>query len=299
MYLITKWFGTFIYNKKGVKNKILFPKNEDEIAKLLLKIDKNEILPEEKKITKGIKKIIVSEKRLQKIGEYIPSDPFFKKFDIKPEDFDFSEDLLHKATLIVTKNRVEERLASEDLQIIQMVNALNDLIQTSNLLSERLDSWSVIPTSKEKMQPLKNAFFAVNNEIKSLEKQIDIDMQKIAPNISKMTGPLIGARLISLAGGLVRLAILPASTIQILGAEKALFRFKKEGGKPPKHGVIFQHSYINKSPREIRGKIARVFAAKIAIAAKADAFTKRDISKDLIKDIDERIKEIKNLNKYT
>ena len=157
----------------------------------------------------------------------------------------------------------------------------------------------IIPTSKEKMQPLKNAFSVVNNEIKSLEKQIDIDMQKIAPNISKMTGPLIGARLISLAGGLVRLAIIPASTIQILGAEKALFRFKKEGGKPPKHGVIFQHSYINKSPREIRGKIARVFAAKIAIAAKADAFTKRDISKDLIRDIDERIKEIKNLNKST
>jgi len=295
MYLITKWFGIFICNKKGIKNKVLFPKDENEIAKRLLKIDKNEILSEENKITKGKKKIIVSEKRLQKIGEYSPSDPFFKEFEIKPADFDFSEDLLHKATLIVAKNRVEEKLASEDLQIIQMVNALNDLIQTSNLLSERLDCWSVIPKSEEKIQPLKNVFFTVNKEIKSLEKQIDSDMEKIAPNISKITGPLIGARLISLAGGVERLAILPSSTVQILGAEKALFRFKKEGGKPPKHGVIFQHSYINKSPKEIRGKIARILAAKIAIAAKADAFTKRDISKDLIKDLNKRLKEIKNL----
>jgi len=295
MYLITKWFGIFICDKRGIKNKILFPKEENEIAKRLLKIDKNEILLEEKKITKGMKKVIVSEKRLQKIGEYSPSDPFFKKFEIKPEDFDFSEDLLHKATLIVTKNRVEEKLASEDLQVIQMVNALDDLIQTSNLLSERLDSWSVIPTPKEKIQPLQNTFSTVNNEIKSLEKQIEYDMKKIAPNMSKMTGPLIGARLISIAGGLERLATMPASTIQILGAEKALFRFKKEGGKPPKHGVIFQHSYINRSPKEIRGKIARMFATKIAIAAKADAFTKRDISKDLKDDLDKRIREIKNL----
>jgi nucleolar protein 56 len=295
MYLITKWFGTFICDKKGVKNKILFPKDENKIAKRLLKINKSEILKEENKITKGVKEIIVSEKRLKKIGEYSPSDPFFKKFEIKPENYNFSEDLLHNATLILSKNRVEVKLASEDLQVVQMVNALDDLIQTSNLLSERLDSWSVIPTSKEKIQPLQNAFTIVNNEIKSLEKQIDSDMQKIAPNISKMTGPLIGARLVSLAGGIEKLAIMPASTIQILGAEKAFFRFKKEGGLPPKHGVIFQHSYINKSPREVRGKIARIFATKISIAAKADAFTKRDIFNELKEELDKRIREIKNL----
>jgi nucleolar protein 56 len=87
---------------------------------------------------------------------------------------------------------------------------------------------------------------------------------------------------------------MPASTIQILGAEKALFRFKKEGGKPPKHGVIFQHSYIKKSQKEIRGKIARIFASKISIAAKADVFTKRYIYKDLKNEVEERIREIKN-----
>jgi nucleolar protein 56 len=294
MYLITKWFGIFICNKNGIKNKILFPNNEKEIAKRLIKIDKKEILNEEINIAKKLT-LIVSEKRLQKIGKYNESDPFFKKIDIKPEDFGFSEDILHKSTLILTKNRVEEKLSSEDLQIIQMVNALDDLIKTSNLLSERMDSWSVLPHHLKKIKPLKNAFSVINNEIKSLEKQIDTDMEKMAPNICKMTGPLIGARLISIAGGINRLAIMPASTIQILGAEKALFRFRKEGGKPPKYGVIFQHPYIKKSSREKRGKIARIFASKISIAAKADVFTKKDISKDLMKDLNNRIKEIKNL----
>jgi len=294
MYLVTKWFGTFLCDKKGIKNKILFPKNEKEISKRLLKISKKEILSEEKKITKDVD-VIVTEKRLQKIGDYNPSDLFFKKFTIKPEDFDFSEVLLHKASLIVAKNRVDEKLASEDLQVIQMVNALDDLIQTSNLLSERLDCWSVIPTSEEKVQPLQNVFNVVNAEIQTLEKQIGCDMEKIAPNTSRIAGSLIGARLLSYARGLEKLAMLPASTIQILGAEKALFRFKKEGGKPPKHGIIFQNSYINKAPRTVRGKIARIMASKIAVAAKADAFTKRDISEELTEDMERKIKHIRNL----
>ena len=228
MYLLTKWFGTFLYGKKGIKNKILFPKDEKKIAKLLLQINNNEILAEEKKISKGID-VIVNEKRLQKIGSYDPLDPVFKKINIKPEDFDFPEDLLHKSSLIVAKNRVEEKLASEDLQVVHMVNALDDLIQTSNLLSERIECWSVLPESEKKIVPLKNAYSTVNNEIISLEKQIEDDMEKIAPNTSKLAGPLIGARLISIAGGLERLAVMPASTIQLLGAENAFFRFKKEG----------------------------------------------------------------------
>lgn len=294
MYLITKWFGTFLCDNKGIKNKILFPKNEKDISKRLLKIEKNEILAEEKKIAKNID-LIVNEKRLQKIGKYRPTDAFFKKIEIKPKDFDFPEELLHKSSIIVAKNRVEEKLASEDLQVVHMVNALDDLIQTSNLLSERIECWSVLPESEKKIAPLKNAYSTVNNEIISLEKQIENDMEHIAPNITRMVGPLIGARLISIAGGLERLAVMPASTIQILGAEKAFFRFKKEGGKPPKHGVIFQQSLVNKAPYNIRGKIARVLAAKISIATKADAFTKRNISKELIDSLEERVKEIRNL----
>ena len=294
MYLITKWFGTFLYNKRGLKEKILFPKNIKSLSNRMIKIKKGEVLIEEKKISKNIKDIIVNEKRLKNLGKYNPNDLYFKKFEINSNEFGFSNDMLQKATLIITKKKVDEELASEDLQIIKMINTLDDFIQILNLLSERLDSWSVISASKEKILPLKNTLFTVNEEIKSLEKQIEKDMETIAPNITNLAGSLIGARLISFAGGIKKLAMLPSSTKQVLGAEKALFRYKKEGGKPPKHGVIFQHSFINKSSKNIRGKIARTFASKISIAAKADAFTKRNISDDLIKNLEIRIKDIKN-----
>ncbi|UCF13336.1 MAG: hypothetical protein JSW06_03515 [Thermoplasmatales archaeon] len=293
MYLVTKWFGTFLCDEKGIKKEILFPKNEKEIVKRLRRMEKNNILAEERKISKDVK-VIVNEKRLQKIGEYTDSDPYFKEINIEPKDYGFSQDLLHKISITLAQNKVEERLKSEDLQLIQMINALDDLIQTSNLLSERLNYWSIIPSPEKKIKPFENTLFTVDKEIKRLEKQIDIDMNKIAPNTSKIVGSLVGARLISLAGGIQKLAVLPASTVQILGAEKALFRFKKEGGRPPKHGVIFQHSLINRSPKAERGKIARLLAIKIAMAVKADVFTKRDISKDLLKELNKRVKEIRN-----
>ena len=293
MYLITKWFGTFLCDKNKIKKQILFPKNAEKIVKRLQEIEKNDILSEEKKLSKGTI-VTVNEKRLQQIGEYVDDDLFFKKICIEPEEYGFSQGLFQKVFILLAQKKVDERLRSEDLQIIQMVNALDDLIQTANLLSERLSCWSVIPTPEEKIQPFRNTLSKVNEEIKRLEQQIDADMKHIAPNISKIVGPLIGARLISLAGGMQKLAVMPTSTVQILGAEKALFRFKKEGGKPPKHGVLFQHLLINKSPKTERGKIARILAAKTATAAKADAFTKRDIADELLEGLTVRIQEMRN-----
>jgi len=293
MYLITKWFGTFLCDEKGITKKILVPKDIEEIAGRLQDIEKNKILDEEKKLAKGVD-VTVLEKRLQQIGDFDPENSFFKNVEINPSEFGFITDLLHKSSILLTTQKVEEKLGSEDLQIIQMVNALDDLIQTSNLLSERLECWSLLPKISKRIQPLEHAYSVIATEMKHLEQQIEDDMQTIAPNTSKMVGPLISARLISLAGGMEQLAIMPASTIQVLGAEKALFRFKKEGGKPPKHGVIFQHPLINKSPRTMRGKIARMLAAKIAIAAKADVFTKRDVSATLKEDMKKRVQKIRN-----
>ena len=294
MYLITKWFGTFLCDKSGVKNLIVFPKDEKKLADKLIQINDGKVLSEEKKLTKDVE-VIVSEKRLQEIGSYKPEDDFFKKFVLKSEDYGFSVDLLQRAQLIVSKKKSQEKLDSPDLQIVQMIKTLDDFIQTSNLLMERLTSWSDFCPPDEKITSLKNVCETINSEINNIQNQIDKNMNIVAPNITSIVGALIGARLISYAGGLERLGMMPASTIQILGAEKALFRFKKQGGRPPKHGVIFQHQYINKANKSKRGKIARTLAGKISTAAKADAFTKRDISSDLKSDLEERIKEIRVL----
>jgi nucleolar protein 56 len=291
-YLITKWFGTFLCDKTGVQKKILFPKYEKEIVQRLREIEKNNILDEEKEIVKNTN-IIVNEKRLQQLGTYDDKESFFQTITINPKDYGFSQKLFHDALLLLAQQRVDEQLQSEDLQLIQMVNALDDLIQTSNLLSERLNCWLILPTPKKKIKPFQKTLTTVNDEIQRLQNQIEIEMKTIAPNTSRIIGSLIGARLISVAGGMQRMAMLPASTIQILGAEKALFRFKKEGGKPPKHGIIFQHPLINRAQKTERGKIARLLANKISTAIKADVFTKRNIADELQQDIDMRLQEIR------
>jgi len=291
-YLITKWFGTFLCDETGVQKEILFPKNEKEIVKRLREIEKNNILEEEKKIAKNTN-VIVNEKRLQQLGTYTDGEPFFHIITINPKDYEFSQKLFHDISLLLAQQRVDEQLQSEDLQLIQMVNALDDLVQTANLLSERLSCWLLLPVPKKKIKPFEKTLTAVNDEIQRLQDQIEIDMKTVAPNMCKIIGPLIGARLIALAGGMQLLAMFPASTIQLLGAEKALFRFKKEGGRPPKHGVIFQHPLINRAQKTERGRIARLLANKISIAIKADVFTKRDIADELQHDIDIRLQEIR------
>lgn len=118
-------------------------------------------------------------------------------------------------------------------------------------------------------------------------------MREVAPNVTSLVGPTLGARLLSLAGSLEDLAKMPASTIQVLGAEKALFRALRKGGRPPKHGVIFQYPAIHNSPRWQRGKIARALAAKLAIAARVDYFSGKFIGNKLNEELKKRIDEIR------
>ncbi|MEM2537691.1 MAG: C/D box methylation guide ribonucleoprotein complex aNOP56 subunit [Candidatus Bathyarchaeia archaeon] len=126
-----------------------------------------------------------------------------------------------------------------------------------------------------------------------LEDYIDSAMEEVAPNIKALTGALLGARLIALAGGLTNLAKMPASTLQVLGAEKALFRSLKTGTKPPKHGIIFQHALLHEAKKWQRGKIARALAGKLAIAARTDAFGGRYIGEELKADLEKRVEEIR------
>jgi len=125
-----------------------------------------------------------------------------------------------------------------------------------------------------------------------LENYLEVLMEKTAPNINTLIGPLIGAKLIAKAGALQKLAYMPASRIQLLGAEKALYRFLKTGEKRPKHGLIFQWNQIRSAKPYHRGKIARIVAGKIGVAAKVDYFNGEFIGNLLSKEIEEKIKEI-------
>jgi nucleolar protein 56 len=127
----------------------------------------------------------------------------------------------------------------------------------------------------------------------ALQDYADSTVDEVAPNLQALVGSMLTARLISLAGGLTNLAKMPASTIQVLGAEKALFRALKTGSRPPKHGIIFQDTLVHEAKKWQRGKLSRALAGKLAIAARTDAFSSRYIGDSLKADLKKRAEEIK------
>ena len=126
-----------------------------------------------------------------------------------------------------------------------------------------------------------------------LSDHIEAAMEVVAPNVKEMLTAAVGARLIAKAGSLARLAVLPASTIQVLGAEKALFRALKTGARPPKHGILFQHPLIHSAPKWQRGKIARAVASKVAIAARIDFYRHGGKDAEITEKLNTRLEEIR------
>ena len=127
---------------------------------------------------------------------------------------------------------------------------------------------------------------------KILAQQIEEMMEKIAPNIKELLTATVGARLMAKAGSLQKLSVMPASTIQIIGAEKALFRSLKTGAPPPKHGILFQHPILHSAPKWQRGKMARAIASKVAIAARIDLFRNGEKDLHISEQLNKRIAEI-------
>jgi len=137
------------------------------------------------------------------------------------------------------------------------------------------------PDDIEAVQNEARLVIAMLDERDSQEKYLENFAKRLAPNLCELCGSQVAAKLIAKAGSLKKLSIMPASTVQVIGAEKALFKHLKTGTSPPKHGIIFQHPLISTTPKGARGKIARALAAKIAIASKADAYSHNSIAAKL------------------
>merc|ERR1712079_618183 len=110
---------------------------------------------------------------------------------------------------------------------------------------------------------------------KELQEYLRSKMKNVAPNLATLIGDVVGARLISHAGSITNLAKYPASTVQILGAEKALFRALKKKGNTPKYGLIFHSSFIGRAAAKNKGRISRFLANKCTIASRIDCFSEQ------------------------
>lgn len=170
---------------------------------------------------------------------------------------------------IVSQAGRRDNITKEFLSTLDIPdNRIEIIIQTSS----RSKGGKITDENLTILQSLAAQVISLNHIRKTLEQHVESAMEEVAPNLRELLTASVGARLIAKAGSLKRLASLSSSTIQILGAEKALFRTLKTGANPPKHGLLFQHPVIHSAPKWQRGKLARAISAKAAIAARVDLF---------------------------
>ena len=209
-------------------------------------------------------------------------------------------------------------LSEKDTDLLQMVRMLDELDEVINLLTERLTEWyqSTTPDSSRKynkaaskkfiqivaksknpsMKQVAREILSLTNLRAQLMKDVSRKADEVIPNMSALVGGLVAARLVSRAGGLTLISRMAASSIQVLGAESALFSHIRAGTPSPKHGLIFQHRRVHNAPRDVRGKLARILASKLAIAARLDAF-RGELDEAFLADANEKIDKIMEVSK--
>jgi nucleolar protein 56 len=214
--------------------------------------------------------------------------------------------LMHETAMLLARASIAGILSSEDADIVQSIRALDTIIDAYNEMTERIVEWYGIHHPEAKLRPHEiidrlmtspayqsmppasddpealrsyaKSARSLYEERKRLEAYISSCMEDVAPNLSEVLGPMLGARLIARAGGLDRLAKLPASAIQVMGAREALFRHLREGTPSPKHGFIYRHPLVSGAPKKLRGRISRMLAGKAAIAARVDYYSGENLS---------------------
>lgn len=190
---------------------------------------------------------------------------------------------------IVSRSGIRANLTEEILENAGIQTKKSEIIMDA---AKRSKGGDIAPENLVIVKKLAEEVISQSELRRILSEHIEVSMDNVAPNVKELLSATVGARIIAKAGSLNKLAILPSSTIQILGAEKALFRSLKTGARPPKHGILFQHPLIHSSPRWQRGKIARAIASKVAIAARIDLYRHSGKDSSVSNKLKTRIEEI-------
>ncbi len=191
---------------------------------------------------------------------------------------------------IVSRAGLRENITAEILQSSGMQDKKVEIMLDA---AKRSKGGDMTPENLAIVKRLADQIISQSDLRRVLSDHIEVAMEAVAPNVKEMLTAAVGARLIAKAASLARLATLPASTIQVLGAEKALFRALKTGARPPKHGLLFQHPLIHSAPKWQRGKIARAVASKVAIAARIDYYRHAGRDATISDKLNTRISEIR------
>ena len=225
-------------------------------------------------------------------------------------------DALGAATRGTARAAATERERADDQQLIHAVRAMDDADRTANELAERVAEWAGSrfeaaepgiegartvaerdprEPADERLIDLAARVVALDEEAIRLRAFVERVAGDVAPNLAALAEPVLAARLIALAGGLKPLARKPSGTLQVLGAEEALFAHLRGQAPSPKHGIIYTHEYVRGTSREHRGSAARALAGKLTIAARVDYYS-GDRRPELDDELDARIERIRARN---
>jgi len=314
MYVFSNVLGVFVFDEQlNVVDKILFKSFEDyqNKEKSVDSIKKNhKVLKEPDRNT--IKKILLSFKNKQFFNDFYNMNIQLARFNVKNSVTDDtlliqavnSVDELDKVINILAK-RLREwyglynpefsiAIESHEKFVEQILEKeKNELLKELKINLHESIGADLSQEDTGQIRNLTHQIYDIFQLRKNQVEYISTLMDELCPNTKAICGVLTGAKLIEHAGSLRRLSEMPASTIQILGAEKALFRHMKTGAKPPRHGVLVGHPLIANAPDRMHGKIARALANKTAIASKVDYFQGKFIGDKLRNELEKKFGALK------
>jgi nucleolar protein 56 len=327
-YLALSVAGLLVFDKDNkLVDSRLFEKDPEEIAKRLSSLDAGNDIEELRELKKKYKNLVTEQPNQG--SEYLKEN--FRKI-ILDTGFAKDDVELNKLINSVSIERSKLKISStekRDKLIIQTVNAMSDLERIVNMMSERLREWyglhypefdskehekyaelimkfgdrknfdkfkrSMGMKLKEEDVALLQEYATSLKNLYVLKKSMEDYLEKVVPeetpNLNALLGSVLTARVLALAGSLERLAKMPSSSIQLLGAEKRFMKDKKIKN-PPKFGLLYIHPDISTNKKELQGKVARLLSSKLTIAARADFYTKKDMSQELLADYKKKLETI-------
>jgi nucleolar protein 56 len=296
--LVTTWFGVFLIDHDRVVRSARVPMTEAELAERARIRRAGGVTPEEVELLseRGTDEWTTRDRRLADRG--LRWDP---RAPAVPPSLEGTPDRdLQRRALLTSAERALTESWDPSIHVEEAVRAASDLDRVRNLVGERLGSWvsrdfpdvdpgdhaaaarralgeeapspfgpgdPAVRASRRRLAELYRAIDSAHDELSNAVKQA---VPSKTPNLSALLGPDLTARMLAQARGLDRLARLPSSTIQVLGAERAFFEHLRGNAPPPRHGLLFLHPAIQSASRYERGKLARTLAGKVAIAARLD-----------------------------
>ncbi|MCI4336500.1 MAG: hypothetical protein L3K17_04810 [Thermoplasmata archaeon] len=323
--IVPTWFGVYLVDRDRVIRSYPFPRASEAIAERRKRRRAGGLAPEEEQLLNEARNqpLQSRDRRFESRGVRILAGPAHAPH---PEESGFEASTFRSALL---DQGADDLRAAWDpsIHVEEAVRALADMDRALNLIAERLGSWAGRdslgrePASSENPGPLAEALVAgrwdgspelpgpdpalaearqalarVYLEMRTaraaLEAGVAAALPQRAANLSRLLGTDLAARMISQARGLDRLARMPASTVQVLGAERAFFEHLRGRAPPPRHGLLFLHPSIQSAPRRQRGKLARALAGKAAIAARLD-LNGAPVNPDLLAQFERRASAIR------